>query len=266
MSRFKKLELNPGQSNEVSQELRGKGVGGRDASHCLTEADSAFSQAEFLKALRWYARVLEYDPYQEAAWAGQVRSLIELGKFGEANVWADKGLERFPESSDLLSGKAMALGRSGHSEDALPFSDIAIEHGSNNPYAWLARGDVLLATQNKQVQLQVHACFDRAQQAAPGDWWVRWMTGRVQKFWNQYAPALKSARDAAALVPERFVVWLLCAECQAALGLREAATQSYHQVLALHPHCEAAEVGLEALRQTSWIGNQIVRIRNWFRN
>lgn len=263
MSRFRKLELGRSQTDEPKTLLRGRGEERTDVLHCQAEAEAAMGRSELQMALRWYGRMLEHDPGQEVAWVGQVRALIEMGHFKQANVWADSGMERFPESPDLLAGKGVALGRLGQVQDAMPFSDMAVERGSANPYVWVARGDVLLAGGVRKNGAQAVDCFDRARESAPGDWWIRWLIGRVDAFWKRHAPALKDAQEAAVLAPERVAVWILAAECQAALGLRDAAVQSYRQVLALQANHPEALDALEQLQQTSWLGNQLLRLRKW---
>jgi tetratricopeptide (TPR) repeat protein len=77
--------------------------------------------------------------------------LIELGEFKEARLWADKALENFPDESELLAAKAVALARSGDLQGALAFSDSSIEARGETPYIWLARGDVLLARRESRA-------------------------------------------------------------------------------------------------------------------
>ena len=244
MSRFGKLEFD-GQRQESTQRAQPPLA---DAAHCFAEATLALGRAEFESALRWYGRVLEFDALSVPAWCGQIRSLIELGQFKEANVWADKALERFPNAADLLAAKAVALGRLGRADEAMPFSDAAIEQPGETFYVWLARGDVLLAAGQRQVD----HCFDRALQLSGGDWLVRWLAARVRAYWKQFAAALKLAREAAELAPERFATWLLAGECQAALGLNEAARRSLHQALALEPSSRDAERALHDVSGKGW--------------
>ena len=89
MSRFGNLEL--GREHEdhshdsARQPLKGE-------AHFLAEAQGAFENGNFESALRLFAKVLEFNPQNPAAWTGQVRMLIELGEFQEARLWADKAL------------------------------------------------------------------------------------------------------------------------------------------------------------------------------
>jgi tetratricopeptide (TPR) repeat protein len=244
MSRFGQLEFD-GQRGDTSTRNHPPLA---DAARYLAEATTAFGRAEFEASLRAFGRVLEFDPRSIPAWTGQVQCLVELGHFQEANVWADKALERFPESADLLAAKAVALARLGRASEAMPFSDAAVGQPGETAYVWLSRGDVLIAVGQRQVD----HCFERALQLSGTDWMSRWMAGRIRAFWGHFAAALKLAREAAELAPDRFVTWLLAGECQAALGLNEAALRSLHQALALEPDCRAAQRALAETRGEGW--------------
>ena len=141
MSRFANLEFD-GESEDQWQPPKAPV---KDEAYYRAEAQSAFENGNFESALRIYGKVLEFNPQNALAWAGQVRMLIELGEYREARLWADKALERFPREPELLASKAVALARSGDTQAALIFSDASIEERGDTPYVWLARGDVLLA-------------------------------------------------------------------------------------------------------------------------
>lgn len=231
-----------------------------DEVRCLNEARAAFNRGQFESSLRWHGRVLEHNALQAEAWVGQVKCLIELGQYREANVWADKALERHPESPELLAAKAVALGRLGRAAEAMPFSDAAMEKPGELAWVWLARGDVLLASGEKQVD----ACFDRALRLAPGDWLIRWMAGRIRAYWKQFALALKHVREAVALAPEHASAWVTMAECQLSLGLPEAARASLEQALSLVPdHPPALEL-LRGVNEQGLLGRAQGMVRRWF--
>src|SRR3954468_10315304 len=108
--------------------------------------------------------------------------LIELGEFGEAKLWADKALEKFPNDAELLASKAVALGRTGDVKGAMLFSDAAVEQRGDTPYVWLARADVLLAREEKRAE----ASFERALMVAGGDWFVLWLAARIRSYYEQF--------------------------------------------------------------------------------
>lgn len=246
MSRFVNLEFN--QESEGDQQ----GPLVKDEAFYLGEARAAFEQARFEQALRTYAKVLEFNPENAAAWTGQVRALIELGEYHEAKLWADKALEKFPHEPELLAAKAVALGRGGDLDGAIAFSDAAIEERGNTPYVWLARGDVMLAREEKRADY----CFDKALALAPRDWFIAWLAARIRYFYRQFVQALKQVQQALEWNPGQATLWLLAGLCQRQLGLVGAARRSLDQARQLGPHNEEVERALTELADTG-IGAQM---------
>jgi tetratricopeptide (TPR) repeat protein len=255
MSRFGNLEFGRefDDLSRADSELK-------DESHYFADATRAFEDGRFEQGLRLYAKVLEFNPQNCAAWSGQVRMLIELGEFHEARVWADKALERFPNDPELLAAKAVALGRVGDFQGALAFSDASIEERGDTPYIWLARGDVLLARQEKRADY----CFEKAQLLAPNDWFVRWLASRIHYYYKKFAFALKLAQNALAFDSVRSVVWLQLGKCQHAVGITSAAQTSYEQAVQLDPDCREAQEMLLALQQTGFFGSVGAAFRGLF--
>ncbi len=234
MSRFVNLEFNREHEGESQREVV------KDEAYYFADARAAFEQAQFEQALRSYSKVLEFNVQNPAAWAGQVRALIELGEYHEAKVWADKALERFPNDSELLAAKAVALGRSGDLDGALAFSDAAIEERGDTPYIWLARGDVMLAREEKRADY----CFEKALALAPKDWFITWLAARIRFFYDQFAHALKLVQQALEWNPGQSTLWLLAGLCQKQLGLVSAAKLSLAQAQQLNPCSQETEAAL----------------------
>jgi tetratricopeptide (TPR) repeat protein len=254
MSRFVNLELG-GESEDQPRQPRKSLV--KDEAYYLAEARAAFESGEFEPALRLYSKVLEFDAQNPAAWTGQVRMLIELGEHGEARLWADKALERFPHEAELLAAKAVALGRSGDLQGALVFSDAAIGERGDTAYVWLARGDVLLA----RAEPRADYCFEKALSLAPGEWLIAWLGARVRYYYDQFALALKLAQQALELNAAHFVLWLELGRCQQALGMVGPARTSFLQARQLNPQCQAAALALAGLSAAGFGG----RFRGWWR-
>jgi tetratricopeptide (TPR) repeat protein len=253
MSRFVNLELG-GESEEQSP--RQKSLV-KDEAHYRAEAKRAFENGEFEHALRLYAKVLEFNPNEPSAWAGQVRMLIELGQFKDAGQWADTALERFARDPELLAAKAVALARQGDLQGALAYSDSATEERGDIPYVWLARGDVLLARKEARADY----CFEKALLLAPGDWVVAWLGARVRLFYQQLVLALKLLQQAVELNATHFLLWLELGRCQQALGLAGPARHSLEQARQLNPNCIEAS---HALTRLAGMGAGS-RVRGWFR-
>ncbi len=256
MSRFGQLELDAGGLGPLPR----PDAGVTDVERCLREGMEAMARGEFEPGLRWYARTLEYDPLSAAAWGGQVRCLIELGRLSEAGRWGDLALERFPADRELLALKAMAIGRAGRPGEALPFSDASVEGEGVPPMAWIARGDVLLA--GGQATL-ADRCFAEALRVAPGDWFVRWTAARARAHWRHFAAALNLVREAVGLDPVRTALWVAKGEYEMELGLADAARSSFRQALALKPGCREAEAGLRAAGSSGWGERVLRRWRAW---
>ncbi len=257
MSRFNSLEF--GNNFEESS---GFHSGLKDENFYLAEAKTAFELAQFEQALRAFAKVLEFNPKNAAAWTGQVRMLIELGEFHEAKLWADKALEKFPNESELLAAKAVALGRIGDLQAALAFSDASIEERGDTPYVWLARGDVLLARAEKRAEY----CFQKAVVLAPGDWFVQWLASRIHSIYKKFSIALKYAQGALNLDPGNAAVWVQTGNCQMALGLIVLAENSFTQARQINPHCSEAELALNKISSVGVLSKFSSRLRQLFHN
>lgn len=234
MSRFGNLEFDQGFDGEFQASAVTK-----DEAWYLAGARREFENAEFEKALRWFAKVLEFNPHNTVAWAGQVRALIELGEFREATLWVNKALERFPRDPELLAAKAVALARNGDLDEALAYSDASIEERGDAPYLWLARGDVLLARDESRADY----CFEKALMLAPGDWVVAWLAARIRHYYQQFVAAMKLLQQALEWNTTHFLLWLELGRCQLALGLAGPADKSFQQARQLNPQCDAARLG-----------------------
>jgi tetratricopeptide (TPR) repeat protein len=235
MSRFVNLEFG-GQAGEQPPAAMTGVV--KDEAFYQREAQAAFESADFEKALRAYAKVLEFNAQNAAPWTAQVRMLLELDRIDEAQSWADQALERFPREADLLAVKAVVLSRVGEKQNALAFSDEAVGENGASPYVWLARADVLLAAREALADY----CIDKALMFAPGDWTVTWQAARIRVRHGQFSLAAKLLQKAVQWNPGHFLPWLELGRCQEALGLKDAARKSFTQADELnHPHGAAAE-------------------------
>jgi tetratricopeptide (TPR) repeat protein len=256
MSRFSNLEFS-GDAEERSASVPIL----KDELYYQQEAQTAYESGDFEQALRSYAKVLEYNPQNPAAWAGQVKMLIELGEFREGKLWADKALEQFPHEPELLAAKAVALARLGDIHDAMAFSDAAIEERGDTPYIWLARGDVLLAAKQKQAVSCVEQALVRAR-----DWFVHWLASRIYYYYGKFSLALKMAREGVALDAGHSCLWLQLGYCQMALGLASVAVNSFQEALQLNPQCREAAAASARLSRAGPVRRLFRACRGVFRS
>lgn len=240
MSRFDNLEFDDHAQGDV-QEAHVR----KDEAFHLNEANAAFGAGDFERALRYFARALEYNALSPVSYAGQVRSLIELGEFAEAEKWAAKALEQFPSDVELLAAASVALARQGQLESAMAYSDAAVEARGNTPYLWLSRADVLLARGESAAEY----CFEKALALAHGEWLWHWLAARIRMHYQQFTAALKLLQAIAEAHAEQFILWLELGRCQLALGMSARAQVSFHRARELNPSCTEARLGrLEAAR------------------
>ena len=139
-----------------------------DEHGCLKMADEQFEQGLYELALGSYSRALRFNKDLSQGWTGQVRCLLCLGEYPEAITWSSRGLERFPNSSDLLACKGLALVFAGQRSEGMEFLDGAVGMKSPSAWVWIARGQGLLAT--GQPAANASRCFMKALETAGEDW------------------------------------------------------------------------------------------------
>ncbi len=245
MSRFNNLEF--GEEFEGRLQSRQQSSGQqrliKDETYYVAQAQIAFENGQFEEALRLYAKILEFNPRNASAWAGQVRMLIELNEFAEAKKWADKALESFPDEPELLAAKAVALARLGDLVAAIAYSDASIGEQGETPYVWLARGDVQMARAEKRADY----CFEKAFGLAPRNWFIRWLAARNHSYHRKFALALKLVQEALSCNAGQGVLWLQLGFCQQALGLVEPARTSFQHARQFDSQSAEADAALRGL-------------------
>ena len=254
MSRFNNLEFGSAPREESRREAV------KDEAWFLAEGRDLYESGRYDLALRAYSRALEHNAAAPQAWCAQVRMLVELGELREAKLWADKALERFPTDPELLAAKAVALSRTGESGPALAFSDASVEERGDTPYIWLARGEVLLAREDSGAPY----CFERALALRPRDWNLHWLAARIHVFYRRFALALRHARQAVELAPDRAVAWLECGRCELALGLAGRARESFAQARQLDALLPGIAEAQEAATRYSFSDRLLRRVRAFF--
>jgi tetratricopeptide (TPR) repeat protein len=199
------------------------------------------THGRFEDALRHYSRAVETDRNLVPAWVGQVRMLIALGEFPEAELWARKSLELFRGQADLTAGRAQALCRNGDMTEAQAASDAALQQTGESIYPWLARGDLLLA---RKDPVEEH-CFSKAAELR-GDWLTRIEIAEIYLYYRRYAKALARCQQAISKATDQPYAWLLQGQCEMAMGLAEGGRRSLKQCLDLDPKNAQALAALEA--------------------
>jgi len=244
VDRFSQLEF--GDVHRAQPSAPGEPV--RDASYFHKEAVRYWLAGDYDLALRNYCRLLEQNNTVFEGWAGQVLMLIELGEYREADLWADKALELFPDHPEMLALKAVACSRDARIRKALAFSDRAIGQERPTARAWLARAEVFL-DQNDSV---VDGCLSKAIGLAGQDSAViRLEAARLLRRRGAYLAAIGHLQEVAQVLANSALVWYELGCCQRALGLPQAKA-SLEQALRLHPHWSAAQQTLRRSEGGFW--------------
>ena len=239
MRRFSQLEF-----GDKGDEGAGKPASGgeeiRDSEYFHEQALRYRLAGDFEVAMRNYSRALEQDHTFYPGWLGQVMMLIELNELKEADVWADKALEMFPEHPELLAAKAIACARDGRPEKAIAYSDNSISKENVTSTVWLARAEVLLNRKSNIAQ----NCISKALNVAGEDVsMVRLEAGRLLNRKGDCAGALQYLRAAVDELPKSALSWYELGIAQARLG-RPEAQLSFEQAIKLHPNWRLAEEAL----------------------
>ncbi|MBN1459509.1 MAG: tetratricopeptide repeat protein [Armatimonadetes bacterium] len=261
MSRFGWLEME-------DDAAPGRGHGGvperedLDESSCVAQADRYLREGYYESALQWYSRALRYNTEIEEAWAGQVRCLLELREDVEANVWADRGLERFPDCPDLLAAKALALKRTRGLARAMEYSDAAlgVKGKTVGPYPWIARGDIILNGRGSPDSAK--RCFSKALELGGHDWYTHYLVGIALMRGKSYDEARRRLSAAAEMDHATALVHCAVGECYQKLGHTGAAILAYNRALQVDRKCKRAKDRLASLERVGWLGRFLRRLRS----
>ena len=226
-SRFDHLEFDPPPPGPKAVPNQGTNL---DESY-EAQARQAFESASFQRALQLYARILEFDRTSLVSWEGQIQCLIQLGRADEADRWASLALDEWPEHGELIALKAISLARTGHRDEALAFSDAALQGQERTALGWLARAEILIL----QNDTTADYCQEQALESSPKAWQIAWLTSRTRAHYNQFAVGLRLANIAIDRAPTHATPWLQAAHCQSALGLRKPAYASLARATEISP-------------------------------
>ena len=262
--RFHKLELEPStQPQSQQQELRPQPHAQvatqardelHDAAHWMRQADESRRRGMFEEALKFYSRAVELDRTLVAGWVGQVRMLVALEEYNEAELWARKALELFRNHGELHAARSQALCRMGDVKNAQVACDAALGQPGQSAYPWIARGDLMLARKDPVEQ----HCFDKAIQLDP-DWLVLVEIAAIYTYYRKHAKALSRLRHAVERAPDQPYVWYRQGECELQMGLKKPARHSFKQCLDLEPKHGPARNAMHQLEESRGLFSRLFR-------
>ncbi len=246
MDRFSQLEFGDAHSERSRQ----PGEEERGAAYFLKQALRYWLAGDYEVALPNHARVLEQDSARFEGWSGQVQMLIELGEYKEADVWADKAMDLFPDHPELLAHKAVANHRDARYDKAVAYSDNAVGRDPATPRVWLARAEIFLKRKDAVVDGCIGKAMHLAQQDKPI---VKLEAARLLRQKKNYVMAITHLNEAMPNLTKAPMLWLELGLCQAALGQSQAGT-SLEQALRLRPHWDKARAALQQCEKSGFWG------------
>lgn len=251
MSRFSKLELDATLKKEKEDALSQPIEEGFDAVYYFQKAEELFNLGEYEQSLRYYSRALSMDNSLVSAWVGQVRGLIKLGEYREAEIWANKGLEFFKDDPGLIATKAVIYSKFGLYKEAIALSDASLAQKGKplNSYLWLARGEIFLAKGSKNASF----CFDKAIELSKDSWACYQEVGLIYLEAKYYSKALQYLKEAAARYSVSPYLWLKIGFCYQRLGFSKQARESFEQALKLNPTYKPALRAYSKINRASFI-------------
>lgn len=245
----------------------------KDERQFVQEATRAFAEGDFEPALRAYSSALKCDKALLEAWAGQVRCLVRMREFREAQAWAAKACQLFPDQAVLESARAGALAASGLVSDARVASDAALEiaerSGLQEPHIWLERAACLLAEGKIDT---ARFCLRKVCELRPDDPdWDQRIAVELSEA-GEFTSAMAHLHRLVEKRPDRAYAWLLMARASRRLGLRSQAVKALEQAERLRPNHPSIVEERRLLRRPCWIATQVfahdahpsvVALRQW---
>ncbi len=229
-----------------------------DPQALLMQAGQAFLEGRYEVSLRHFSQALQLDRALSEAWSGQVRCLIRLGEYREAQAWAAKARGLFPAAPLILSAQAAALAASGLLLPALATSDEALEMAERlnlrEPQIWLDRASCLLQDGQRST---AGYCLEKVRELRPEDpdWEQRIALELLEG--QDLTGALEVLNRVVEHRPARAYAWFLLGRGSRKLGMRERARQALEEAERLQPGDPATQKELRALRRPCWIASLV---------
>jgi tetratricopeptide (TPR) repeat protein len=247
MGRFQWLEFDDKCGPKVVAAPDDQGV---DEAVCLERADRLFREESYERALYFYSLALRYQVNLERAWAGQVRCLLAVNEDVEARTWAERGLDRFPGSADLLAARGVALARTRGPTAGIRSSDQALEAHGGTEYVWLSRAEVLLLAGAPEAAAR---CCSKALEVAGSDWYCNYNVGRIFESAGDTARAVTHFAQAAQCDPKQPLPRIRAAECRERMGDVQGAKTDLYRALQLRPGDRDLRRRLQQLDHVGWL-------------
>lgn len=202
-----------------------------DESEYLKRAETMYWKGEYEGALRLYSRALGLNPHLEGGWVGQCKCLLAIDELKEVGLWARKGLDYLPRSSELLAVQAVALAREGHRAGAMKLSDQSIEGSGVTPYTWVARAWALGEGGARNADF----CISKAVEQGGNQWQVLAEAAAYYVSRKQFGNAIQMLQKATTTNPDNPLLWYRLGRCYLNMGLRTQAVAALEHAARREP-------------------------------
>lgn len=256
MGRFNALELEEAVNPDAA--VKPQGEPAADVDSCIRAADRDYAVYNYEKALRGYAKALDFNHLSTVAWAGQIRCLICLDEYREALMWNNKAMAVAGETAELLALKATIMCRMGDFDRAYGLCDAALEIPGNSPWPWLCRGELLLHGKPQNAGF----CFDKAMAAEDSVLMVL-EVGRRLIFNGFYTRAMKMLKEAQVKAPEDPAIWFELGRCYRFMGMNTAALAAFSRTLELAPEFNGVKEAIRNVRKDGFFKRLFRRMIFW---
>lgn len=214
----------------------------------ISDAWKKFHGGYFEEALRLFSKALKADSTLIAGWEGQVRCLVELDEYREAETWLNKALGLYPKNAGLLSVKALVGALAGRFEEAMGASDQALSiKTDDSPFFWIDRGCVLILSGNTDT---ARMNFAKVLEGKGPDLW-QWQlrAGVIYLKAGKATLALDLLKKASDNFPGNPYIWYKTGLACIAVKNQPRARDAFEKALEIDPHYKPASTALKSLKE-----------------
>ncbi|HMJ10307.1 MAG TPA: DUF3857 domain-containing protein [Polyangiaceae bacterium] len=243
------------------------GTGHTSIELLLAQAAHAQSGPNWRAAIPLYDRVLALDPDNVRALYGRAQAYNEAGLKRTALSLLERGIERNPDSVNLLNmyaSQLRALGRSSQASTAeTRYSSLRFDDRS----FIAARIDLALAQRDRAA---VERWAERLLEADPDSQWALGVAARAYRRLGQAERAMATYRRALELAPEDIGTLRTLADLQGELGQRDQQLAALREILRIRPQDRAVREYVEQIEPErtrpdeayAWTSQQFLRARH----
>jgi tetratricopeptide (TPR) repeat protein len=276
---FARIDI-PGHGDDTFDELMGisgqisaaAGAAREDNGNIkklLSKAQEHYFRGSYIDGIHLYAQVLHADPRRPHAWIGQVRILVDTGRYESAIYWADKGAALLKEERPLCFAHAYALACAGRLDQARAMVNIPVQK-DETPMSWLLRGEALIRMKigfidrmlkpYKDIgRLGAFFCFLKALSSDPHDPFINQRIGLAYMLAKDHRRAFTHLEASLELANDNPLTLYGLAQCYRMNRDDKRAIWYVKRAIAGNPHLDCAYTLLQQLHNPRYKFSRIFR-------